>query len=149
MMKKSAFLILGLALIFLGHWNSMAAESSAFRVITHPDTPVTSLSKTQVSKILLKKTSKWDNGQQVRPVDKGEKDSVREVFTKEIHGRSVSSIQRFWQRQIFSGTDVPPPELASDREVLEFVRNNAGAIGYVSKDAPVQGAGVKVVTISE
>ncbi len=146
-MKKSVLLSLGLALLGLGYWPPMAQEPPAFKVITHPDTPVTSLSKTQVSKILLKKVRKWDNGQRVQAVDQGGKDSVREIFTKEIHGRSLSSIQRFWQRQIFSGTEVPPPELASDDEVVSFVSSNPGAIGYVSADAALEG--VKTVDVTE
>ncbi len=146
-MKKSVLSILGLALLSLGHWTLMAQEQPTFKVITHPENPVTSLSKTEVSKILLKKVSKWDDGQRVRAVDQGGKGSVREVFTKEIHGRSLSSIKRFWQRQVFSGTDVPPPELASDGEVLEYVRKTEGAIGYVSTDASEDG--VKVIDVTE
>lgn len=146
-MKKSVLSILGLALLSLGHGAPMAQEQPSFKVITHPANPVTSLSKTEVSKILLKKVSKWDTGQWVKAVDQGGKGSVREVFTKEIHGRSLSSIKRFWQRQVFSGTDVPPPELANDKEVLEYVRKTEGALGYVSVDAPEDG--VKVLDITE
>ncbi len=145
-MKKSALWILGLGLLALGHWTLLAQEQSPFKVITHPKNPVTSLSKTEVSKILLKKTSKWETGQRVQPVDQGGKDSVRGVFTKEIHGRSLSSIQKWWQRQIFTGKGVPPPELGSDKEVVAYVKKTAGAIGYVSKDASVDG--VKVLTVT-
>ncbi len=146
-MKKTALMLLGLALLLIGHRTPTAQEQSPFQVITHPDNPVTSLSKTQVSKILLKKTSKWDSGQPVKAVDQGGKGSVREIFTKAIHGRSLSSIQRFWQRQVFSGKDVPPPELAGDTEVVEFVSANTGAIGYVTAGAELDG--VKVLTITE
>ncbi len=145
-MKKSVLSILGLALLSLGHWTLMAQEQPTFKVITHPENPVSSLSKTQVSNILLKKVSRWESGQRVKAVDQGGKGSVREVFTKEIHGRSLSSIKRFWQRQIFNGDAVPPPELGSDSEVLEYVSKTEGAIGYVSPDAPVDG--VKVIDIT-
>ncbi len=146
-MRKSVICILGLALLSLGYWTPTAEEQSAFKVITHPDNPVTSLSKSQVSKILLKKVRKWEHGQRVQAVDQGGGQTVREIFTKEIHGRSLSSIQRFWQRQIFSGTEVPPPELAGDSAVVDFVSSNPGAIGYVSADASVEG--VKVVDVTE
>ncbi len=146
-MRKSVLLILSLALLSLGHWTPMAQEQPTFIVITHPKNPVTSLSKTEVSRILLKKVSKWETGQRVKAVDQGGKDTVREVFTKEIHGRSLSSIKRFWQRQVFAGDGVPPPELPGDSEVVEYVSKTEGAIGYVSKDAPVDG--VKVITLTE
>ncbi len=146
-MKKSVLLVLSLTLMSLGHWTQVAEGQQSFQVIVNPGNTVTALSKTQVSRFLLKKGKKWDDGRQVDPVDQGGAQAVREVFTKEIHGRSVVSIQRFWQRQVFSGKDVPPPELSSDREVVEFVANNPGAIGYVSAGATV--GGVKVVTVTE
>ena len=146
-MKKSALLILGLALSSFGHWSPGAQEQTGFKVIVHQDSPVTSLAKKQVSKYLLKKTSKWDDGARVLPVDLGGKGAVREAFSKAIHGRSVASIQRYWQRQIFTGAGVPPPELGSDREVVAFVSKNAGAIGYVA--AAAAATGVKVVDVTE
>lgn len=146
-MKKCIFLVLSLALLVLGSRVPMAEEQQLFKIITNSDNPVTSLSKTQLSKILLKKVSKWETGDPVRAVDQGGKQAVREVFSKAIHGRSASSIQRYWQRQIFSGKGVPPPELESDREVLDFVAQNAGSLGYVSIDAPVDG--VKILEITE
>ncbi len=146
-MKKSVLLILSLVLLCLGHWAPVVEGQGSYRVITNPGNPVTSLSRTQVSRLLLKKVTKWDSGQQVQAVDQGGAETVREVFTKEIHGRSVVSIKRFWQRQIFTGKDVPPPELGSDREVVDFVSKNAGAIGYVSTGASLDG--VKAVDITE
>jgi len=43
--------------------------------------------------------------------------------------------------------NVPPPEKASDDEVLAFVRANPGGIGYVSSGAQV-GAGIKVLEVT-
>jgi ABC-type phosphate transport system substrate-binding protein len=146
-MKKSALLILGFAVLALTHSAPSAQEQAGFKVIAHPDNPVTSLSKAQVSKFLLKKASKWDHGERVLPVDLGGQGPVREAFSKAIHGRNVTSIQRYWQRQIFAGDGVPPPELGSDREVVDYVSKNPGAIGYVSENAVA--TGVKVIEVTE
>ena len=146
-MKKPILLLLALTLLFLGRRAPQAEEQALFRIVTHADNPVTSLSKTQLSRFLLKKVSKWETGEQVQAVDQGSKQEVREIFSKAIHGRSAASIQRYWQRQIFSGKGVPPPELEDDSEVLDYVAQNRGAIGYVSRGASV--AGVKVIEITE
>jgi hypothetical protein len=58
----------------------------------------------------------------------------------------VGAVRAFWQQQIFSGRDVPPPELASDKEVMEFVKQHAGAVGYMSPTTPL-GAGVKSIQV--
>jgi hypothetical protein len=65
-----------------------------------------------------------------------------------VLSKSVSSIKAYWQQQIFSGRDVPPPEKQSEAEVLEFVRSNATAIGYVSPVA-VLPRGVRVLTVTD
>ena len=46
---------------------------------------------------------------------------------------------------IFSGKGIPPPEKASDAEIVTFVRDTPGAIGYVAPGADL--SGVKVVAI--
>jgi hypothetical protein len=62
-----------------------------------------------------------------------------------VLGRSVGAVETFWQQQIFSGKEVPPPVKASDDDVIAFVKANAGAIGYVS--ASTSTAGVKVIDV--
>ncbi len=145
-MKPTALVLFSLALILVVFWTPKAQEQPAFRVIANPDNPVTSVSRTELSKILLKKVTRWDHGQPVEAVDQGGSEEVRKVFTKEIHGRSVTAIKRYWQGKIFSGKGVPPPELASDGEVVQFVKDRPGGIGYVSGDVRLDGVKVLVIT---
>lgn len=129
------------ALIFA--WWSLA-QPSTFKVIVHPDNPVASLTKKDVSNLFLKKTGRWDElRERVEPVDLDA--TVREDFSQQIHGRSLSAIKSYWQKQIFSGREVPPPELKTDSEVIAFVAGRQGAIGYVSAAASLDG--VKEVVV--
>jgi hypothetical protein len=49
-------------------------------------------------------------------------------------------VRAYWQQRIFSGRDVPPPELDSDQQVVDYVMKYPGAIGYVSGAADLKGA---------
>jgi hypothetical protein len=49
--------------------------------------------------------------------------------------RTVAAVRSYWQQRIFSGRDVPPPELDSDASVIAYVERTPGAVGYVSGDA--------------
>ena len=80
------------------------------------------------------------------PVDQGERSAVRDAFTRDVHGRSVASIKNYWQRQIFSGSKVPPPEVESDAQVLAHVKSTPGGIGYVSPSARLSGVKKLAVT---
>ncbi|MEJ2545582.1 MAG: hypothetical protein P8Y99_16080 [Calditrichaceae bacterium] len=72
---------------------------------------------------------------------------TRQAFAKSVHGKSVNAIKAYWQKKIFTGKGVPPVEKKSDSEIIAFVKDNSGAIGYVSSKAFV--VAVKVVTVKE
>jgi len=146
-MKKLSLILLALALLPFVPWRPAAQEQTPYLVIANPENPTTELSRTQVSRFLLKKSPRWVDGTPAKPVDQGDEQAVREAFTREIHGRSVASVRHFWQRQVFSGKDLPPPEVAGDEAVVAFVKDHPGAIGYVSAEVVVEG--VKVLEVTE
>lgn len=123
------------------------AAGQDFKVVINDSNSTNSIEKADLAKCFLKQVSMWISGQSVAPVDQAANSETRKAFSNEIHGRDVSAIKSFWQRQIFSGKGVPPPEKASDEEVLAFVRGNPGAVGYVSSSVDI-GSGVKVLEIT-
>jgi ABC-type phosphate transport system substrate-binding protein len=122
-----------------------AQGSYSFKIVVNEENPVSSLSKDKVNKLFLKKTSKWDDGTKVLPVNYSSSSRIRTNFSKSIHGKPVASIKAYWQQKIFTGRGVPPVEKDTNREVLNYVKANPGAIGYVSTSVNVKG--VKVVNI--
>ena len=122
------------------------AQAAAYKIIVNNSVPVSSLSKKAASDLFLKKTTKWENGSAVMPVDQLDSSTAREGFSKAVHGKTAAAVKSYWNQQIFSGREVPPVEKKSDAEVLAFVRSTAGAIGYVSDGASAEG--VRVVTIN-
>jgi ABC-type phosphate transport system substrate-binding protein len=116
-------------------------------VVVNASNPVASLSAADVSNIFLRKTVRWDGGDDIQPVDLPASSAVRERFSESVLGKAISAVQAYWQRQIFSGHGVPPVEKASEEDVLAFVRANANAIGYVAADATL-GSAVKRVAVT-
>jgi hypothetical protein len=57
----------------------------------------------------------------------------------------VTAIRSYWQQRIFSGRDVPPPELDLDEAVVSYVLAHRRGVGYVSATAKPREA--KVVQI--
>ncbi|MBN2693517.1 hypothetical protein JXR93_02545 [bacterium] len=110
-----------------------------YKIIINIENKVESLSKAEISQLFMKKTGKWDSGDKVNPVDQGESSSVRGAFSKDIHGKSTEAIKKIWMEQMYSGRSNPPIIKNSDREVIEYVKNKVGAIGYVSSSAPIDG----------
>lgn len=136
-LQRSLVLLAGLALLLAIGWPITAQGSSGYVVIVNAENPVSSISKSELSGYLLKKKSKWKHGVSVDPADLDSGSSVRESFSADVHGRSVSSIKNYWQRQIFSGRGVPPPEVGGDAEMIEHVAGSPGGVGYVSSSASI------------
>ena len=144
---KSFLYILVPAVLILLILPIQAQQEMSFKIIINQNNPTDSLTKSQISKLFLKKVTQWDSGYKVFPVDLTENNDARRDFSMKIHGKAVSAIKSYWQQQIFSGRSVPPPEKISDREIIEYISANANAIGYVSKDADINN--VKVLNVMD
>jgi ABC-type phosphate transport system substrate-binding protein len=111
-----------------------------FLIIVHADNPVTTLDRKTLSDTFLKKKTRWPGGDVIHPVDQIAAADVRTRFSAKVLERTVSAVRAYWQQRIFSGRDVPPPELVSDEEVVKYVLGRTGAVGYVSASADIKGA---------
>jgi ABC-type phosphate transport system substrate-binding protein len=136
LLKTARVVLLALAalVVFL---RDVSAEPGPppFVVIVHPSNPARVVERTFVAEVFLKKTTRWPSGAVVKPVDLPPESATRERFSQEVLKRSVAAVKSYWQQIIFSGRDVPPPELSNDEAVVQYVLTNRGAIGYVSGSA--------------
>jgi ABC-type phosphate transport system substrate-binding protein len=124
---------------------SALAQAPAYRVIVHPSNAVTSMTRDQVADAFLKKVTRWQSGESMKPVDLHGGARARQAFARDVLRRSLAAVRSYWQQLIFSGRNIPPPELDSDAAVLAYVLRYPGAIGYVSGDADI--ADAKVITV--
>jgi len=143
MMRKLFVALLGLFLLLSVH----RAQAAGVKVVVHSTNGVDSMSKAKVADLFLKRVTRWENGRAVTPVDQSEKSATRAAFTKDLLGKEVLWVKSYWQKMIFSGRATPPAELSSDNQVLELIKNNPDAIGYVIDSTVIPG-GVKVLTVA-
>ena len=125
-----------------------AAEPADFKVVVHNANSMTEIGLENLSRIYLKQTTSWPDGLEATPVDMAPDSDLREKFSKAVHGRNVSAIKSYWQRQIFSGKGIPPMEFNSEEDVLFFISETPGAVGYVSDSLPLI-SGVKELSVRD
>lgn len=142
-MLRLGVLLVGVALLP----TSLRAQDVRYQVVVHKSNSVNRLTREQVSRIFLRQLTFWENRQHVLPVDQVADSPVRRAFTKQIHRRTIASVQTWWQQQIFTGGDVPPLERRSDFEVLAYIRKYPSAIGYIRAGTPV-GADIKTIDVT-
>ena len=124
------------------------SAQSGYKIVVNKSNSISQLSQSEVSRMFLKKTQKWSDGISVAPVDLVSDSPVREAFTKNVLKKNTGAVKSFWQSQIFTGAGLPPKEVTSDREVLNWVESNPGGIGYVSSNTSLSGMNVKVIQVN-
>lgn len=124
---------------------AVADERPTFRVIAHPSVQPSRLEARFVAEVFLKKVTRWSNGASIHPVDLPPNSKTRQAFSQHVIKRSVSAVRSYWQQRIFSGRDIPPPEVDTEPAAVRFVATHVGAIGYVSAETDL--SGVKIITI--
>jgi ABC-type phosphate transport system substrate-binding protein len=130
----------------LAVFSSPVPAADPFVVIVNAGNKISSLRVQEIADYFLKRTTAWPDGTQAAPVDLADPSPVRESFSERIHHKSAAAVRAYWQKMIFSGRDVPPPEKATPDEVVAFVRSHPGAIGYVPAGTAL-GSGVKVLVM--
>jgi ABC-type phosphate transport system substrate-binding protein len=137
-------LLVGLA-VCAGFVIASASERRDYKVIVHPENPVSELDRQFLSDAYLRKASDWSRGETIRPIDLAARFAVRDLFVRDVLRKSNAQLKNYWNQQIFSGKGVPPPEADSPAAVVSYVLANPGAVGYLPVDADAGGA--KVVKV--
>jgi hypothetical protein len=135
-------LLVALALGLAGGPTAASADDKAYKVIVHPDSTVSSVSRELLRRIYLKKQSGWGDGRTARPIDLDAKTPVRDRFTRGVLKKSPSQLRAYWNAQIFSGKGTPPPVAKSTTAAIKYVLANPGAVAYIPADADPGGCRV-------
>jgi len=121
-----------------------AAVPKGFKVIVNHQVNLAVIHKDEIKQIMMKKVSRFSNGTGAAPVDQPPDSPVREAFSRDVLGRSAAAVSSFWQRQIFSGKEVPPPSASNDAGVIAHVGSVSGGLGYVSENAKLPDSVIEV-----
>ena len=140
--------IFAVCAILAGASGALAQSQYGFHLVTHALTPAEELTRDAVSELFLDPSPQWGATTPAVPVDQALGTLLRHLFSRLIHERPTAEIALAWHKLAEAGEVQPPRELAGDQEVLDYVRGQPGAVGYVSADARL-GTGVKVLKIRD
>lgn len=111
------------------------------------DSPLTSLTKEQISSFYLGRTTKGPNGNTVVLFNQGDNQPVRDLFYWKLNGKSAAEVRALWTRLVFSGKAQFPKELLNNEEVKKAVTADRNSIGYIDKSSV--DASIKVLFLLE
>lgn len=111
----------------------LLARAGDLVVVVNVASGVERLSREEVVNLFLGRTRRLPSGLGALPVDQAGEAPGRARFYRDLVGKELPDINAYWARLLFSGQASPPHQAASEAELLEFVRANRGAIGYVDR----------------
>ncbi|MBF0228396.1 MAG: hypothetical protein HQK63_02195 [Desulfamplus sp.] len=100
-------------------------------VVVNLNNPVNSLTPKEVSDLFLSRRRTFPSGEAVILIEQERNSFLREKFFYLINKMTVRRVNAYWARLQFSGEVQPPEYLPNSQAVLEVIRKNTNAIGYV------------------
>ncbi len=118
-------------ILFTGLYPTNLFADSQDIIIIGNKNAADSVTKGEIKEIFLGHKTRWENNESLSFVlFRDEK--LYEAFLKEYIGKTVSQFSSYWKMQVFNGTGRMPIFFRDKAEVMEFVSETQGAVGFVS-----------------
>ncbi len=134
-------LIIPIIVIILFLSNTIFA---AALIIANNSVVQSSINKDDIKLVFLGKKKKWDDGKKIRVVALREGNTHEEILKLYVN-KTPSKFKSYWKMVIVSGTGRPPKFLKSEAELVKYVAEKEGAIGYISENTSLEGC--KILSI--
>jgi hypothetical protein len=140
-MKKTVFLALLISVMLCLASTTSFAE---ILIIANQNVHENSLSNEEVKQIFLGKTVKWGDGSGIQfAVLKGD---FHKTFLKEYIKRSSSQYNNHWKMMVFTGKGMKPTAFETEKEMVQYIAETDGAVGYVSQRTEI--GNVKTIDVN-
>lgn len=146
-MKTNLILV---ALLFIT-LTAFAPAEPKIAIIVNNENPVSKLTTGEVKLYWLRKIKKrWPElNKNIKPVDRKTKNAEQDAFYSKILGMSVADVETYFNARQYESGEKPQDKFSTDSDIIAFVAEEAGAIGFVnvSSLSDSDKAKVKVVLI--
>ncbi len=111
-------------------------------VIANANNKLKFIEPSSLQDIYMGRKRAFEDGSMALPIDQAK---LRTDFYLKLTNRPIEQINAYWARIMFSGEASPPRILPDDESVINTIKENPGAIGYISKES--ENKGVKTLLI--
>ena len=131
------------SLLALAVWSRPAAAADTIYVVVSSQSPVRTLAQKDVLALYTGRTRTVPGGEPATPLDQQRDGTVRADFYQALTGMDIARINSYWARLHFTGQVQPPQAVGDDGAVIQRLRVDPGAVGYVVHEP--QTSAVRVV----
>jgi hypothetical protein len=127
-MKLHAVVLLMLACLCPG------PARADFFLIVNAGNPQSALTQKEAVDLFMGRQRSFPRGEFALMFDLPRDSPQREAFYKALTGMSLVQVNSYWARLMFAGQSLPPQPLPNETAMLDIVRLNPSALGWVSKE---------------
>jgi len=101
-------------------------------VVVNARSGVAAMTRNEVINVFFGRNRKYFNGLEAQPVDLVDTHPDRAKFYRLLVGKELADINAYWSRQVFTGRTQAPPQVKTSEEMLKWVAERPGGIGFVN-----------------
>ncbi|MGE0086357.1 MAG: hypothetical protein AB7S75_18265 [Desulfococcaceae bacterium] len=113
-------------------------------IIVNESVGIDEIEKRMLTEIYQGIRIQWDNGEMIRVVML-KSGPVHENFADNVIGISPSKLITIWKKAIFTGTGSPPKIFRDETELVRYIAETKGSVGYIDASTPHKG--VKILSL--
>ena len=114
-------------------------------IIVNSANDVSNITQSTAADYFLGKSTQWPSAGKVAPIEQNKTSEAGKAFLSKIIKMGDGDYKNYWVEKMLSGEAEPSKSFNSDADVINFVKQNKGAIGYVNEASVTDG--VKVISI--
>jgi len=141
-MKNINTLMISLLLLSL----SSLCLAGDYVLLINPVNPAESISRDDLTDILLGKKTTWADGQKIK-IAVYKKGEAHRALLKDTVKKSPMQFSLYWKKILFSGSGTPIQIVNNEQEMIDFIIKNPTAIGYIAAAGKIEQ--LKVIQVIE
>ncbi len=124
----------------LRHLLALAAVACApfahadFYLVVPSVNPQSAMTQKEAVDLFMGRTRVFRNGDRVQVFDLPGDSAQRADFYRRLTGLSQAQVNSYWARLMFSGQTLPPQSVADEATMVETVKRNPSALGWLYKE---------------
>jgi ABC-type phosphate transport system substrate-binding protein len=122
------------------------SEAYSHYIIVNIQNPLISLSKGELKNIFIGNSINWHNNKKIQIVDYNSESDVREEFSNKYLNLTPSKVSMIWLKVTLSGKVTPPKIFYKEKDVIKYISENIGAIGYINNKSELTSE-IKIIEI--
>lgn len=125
---------------YLRHFLAFTAVAAAplahadFYLVVQAANQQASLTQKEAVDLFMGRNRAFRNGDPAQVYDLPRDSTPRAEFYQRLTGMGPAQVNSYWARLMFSGQTMPPQSVSDESAMIDTVKRNASAIGWVRKE---------------